>query len=151
MRPCCAAMSRGTTGASSGSTPILPFLPPLARQSEVVSRPDHAGRRNWRGHLLRADPQLAPKTAAQDRSAICITIPISRNHHHQGLVGTLVVMPTDAQPHATGWTGLAADIRDLQVELVARETLWFIQGELHFTALSDRNLSPQRVVAHFGS
>lgn len=110
-------------------------------QSDVVSRPDHTGKRNWREYWWWADPQLAPRRAAEGgMGQVCYLHDMAdiRNHRHHGLIGALVVLPDDVRPHAPGspkadgWTSFAADIRDLHGALVARETFWFMQDGLRF-------------------
>jgi hypothetical protein len=67
-----------------------------------------------------------------------------RNHRHHGLIGALVVLPTDVRPyrsgsnHDEGWTGFTADIRKADDNaLVARETFWFAQDGLRFFVNGD--------------
>lgn len=113
-----------------------------APPSDVVARADHTGRRNWREYWWWADPDLAPATAAQGgMGQVCYLHDMAdiRNHRHHGLVGALVVLPTDVRPHApgaraaNGWTSFAADIRRADDgALVARETFWFMQDGLRF-------------------
>jgi hypothetical protein len=111
-------------------------------QGDVVGRPDHTGKRNWREYWWWADPQLAPKPAAEGgMGQVCYLHDMAdiRNHRHHGLIGALVVLPADVRPHApgalaaNGWTSFAADIRMASDQtLVARETFWFMQDGLRF-------------------
>ncbi|WP_176399821.1 hypothetical protein [Novosphingobium sp. B 225] len=113
--------------------------------SDVVSRADHSGKRNWREYWWWADPQLAPKSAADGgMGQVCYLHDLGdiRNHRHHGLIGALVVLPEDVEPYAPGseasdkpdgWTSFAADIRSSNDKsLVARETFWFMQDGLRF-------------------
>lgn len=110
----------------------------------VVSRHDHTGKRNWREYLWLADEQLAPVPASQGgMGQVCYLHDMAdiRNHRHHGLIGALVVLPSDVRPykegsHAqqpNGWTSFSADIRDAQDRtLVAKECFWFMQDGLRF-------------------
>lgn len=118
------------------------FEPDL--QTQIVSRSDHTGRRNWREYWWWADPELAPLTAAEGgMGQVCYLHDMAdiRNHRHHGLIGALVVLPKDVRPYApgsspkrpNGWTSFAADIRkDTDRSLVARESFWFMQDGLRF-------------------
>lgn len=107
----------------------------------VVSRPDHTGSRNWRAYLWFADKELARETASNGgMGQVCYLHDMAdiRNHRHHGLIGALVVLPTDVAPHKPGsdkpdgWTSFAADICKTNGKLVARESFWFMQDGLRF-------------------
>ena len=92
--------------------------------SDVVSRADHSGKRNWREISVVGRPaswlRSLPQTAAWGKCAICMTWATSAITATNGLIGALVVLPEDVEPYAPGseasdkpdgWTSFAADIR----------------------------------------
>ncbi|MEG8039118.1 multicopper oxidase domain-containing protein [Sphingomonas sp. LR60] len=117
----------------------------------MLAHPGHGARRNWREYWWWADPMLAPRSSADGGiGQVCYLHDMAdiRNHRHHGLIGALVVLPTDVRPyrsgsdHVEGWTGFSADIRNADGgALVARETFWFAQDGLRFFVNGDP-LSP---------
>jgi manganese oxidase len=114
-----------------------------AEGGAVIARSDHNGTRNWREYWY-ADPKLAPQEHRDGCGQVCYLNDMAdiRNHRHHGLIGAIIVEPSDVFPYRpgstarkpNGWSGLDAELRDRDGNIVARESCWFVQDGLRFFA-----------------
>ncbi len=110
----------------------------------VIARSDHNGTRNWREYWWKADDHLAPESHKDGCGQVCYLHDMAdiRNHRHHGLIGALIVEPKDVFPfrpgskakEPNGWSGLDTELRDIDGNIVARESCWFVQDGLRFFA-----------------
>lgn len=107
----------------------------------VVHRSGHDhDEANWRELWWYADPALAPASHRDGPGTVCYLQDMAdvRNHRHHGLVGALVVEPGDVRPfepgsgssRPDGWTGVSAELRDRHGDVVAQESVLFVQDGL---------------------